>query len=395
MRTPGEGGFEKIGNIWYVTYYNLQGQQVRRSSKSPLKSVAIEMLNKPKEDLGRGIEPSISRKLKYEDLRQVLLDDYRDKGRLVTDGDDPVITGRRGHLKALDEYFAGMPVTAIGGVIRKFVTERAAAGVSGPTINRSLAYLRRMFKLAQQQGRVSNVPYFPMQRESEPREGFVERPDFEYLRGEMPQHLHPALTFCYENGCRTRAMSKIIWPWVNLEKREVNLPPGIVKNRKPLIVPLSQELAAMLRKKCQTNGRVFETKNFRREWIKACVKLGFGVKTGDEWYKYEGLIPHDFRRSAVRNLTNAGVGQATAMKITGHRTISVFERYNIVSTEQLHDAMTKVTSNAKTTQNAVRAERRRRKSSFFSRVCRGSSVVEQPIRNLNLTQRKKTQSNYS
>jgi len=53
MRTPGEGGFEKIGNIWYVTYYNLQGQQVRRSSKSPLKSVAIEMLNKPKEDLGR------------------------------------------------------------------------------------------------------------------------------------------------------------------------------------------------------------------------------------------------------------------------------------------------------------------------------------------------------
>src|SRR5882762_1846025 len=116
----------------------------------------------------------------------------------------------------------------------------------------------------------------------------------------------------------------------------------------------------MLRKKCQTNGRVFETKNFRREWIKACVKLGFGVKTGDEWYKYEGLIPHDFRRSAVRNLTNAGVGQATAMKITGHRTISVFERYNIVSTEQLHDAMTKVTSNAKTTQNAVRAERRNR-----------------------------------
>ena len=217
-----------------------------------------------------------------------------------------------------------MPVTAIRGVIRKFVTERAAAGVSGPTINRNLAYLRRMFKLAQQQGRVSNVPYFPMQRESEPREGFVERPDFEYLRGEMPQHLRPALTFCYENGCRTGAMSKIIWSWVNLEKREVNLPPGIVKNRKPLIVPLSQELAAMLRKKCQTNGRVFETKNFRREWIKACVRLGFGVKTGDEWYKYEGLIPHDFRRSAVRNLTNAGVGQATAMKITGHRTISVF-----------------------------------------------------------------------
>lgn len=67
-----------------MTYYNLQGKQLRRSSKSPLRSVAIEMLKKAKEDLGRGTEPSISRKLKYEDLRQVLLDDYRDKGRTVT-----------------------------------------------------------------------------------------------------------------------------------------------------------------------------------------------------------------------------------------------------------------------------------------------------------------------
>jgi len=297
------------------------------------------------------------------------------------DGDEPIITGRSGHLKALDDYFAGMSVTAIGGMLRKFVNDRGAAGAAGPTINRNLAYLRRMFKLAQQQGKVPYVPYFPMQRESEPREGFVERADFERLREEMPEHLHPALTFCYETGCRTGAMSKIIWPWVNVDAREVNLPPGIVKNRKPLILPLSEELVVMLRQKCQTDGRVFNTKNFRREWIKACVKLKFGVKTGPEWYEYAGLIPHDFRRSAVRNLINAGVGQATAMRITGHRTLSVFERYNIVSTEQLHDAMAKVTSNAKTTQNAAPSLRRRRKSSLFSRVCRGSSVVEQPIRN--------------
>jgi hypothetical protein len=44
MRTHGEGGLEKIGHIWYFTFYNLNGKQVRRSSKSPIKSVAIEML---------------------------------------------------------------------------------------------------------------------------------------------------------------------------------------------------------------------------------------------------------------------------------------------------------------------------------------------------------------
>jgi integrase len=242
--------------------------------------------------------------------------------------------------------------------LRKFKAERMANGASGPTCNRALAFLRRMFKLAQQQGKVTSAPYFPMERESEPREGFVERRDFEGLRRAMPVYLHPALTFCYENGCRTGAIKKILWPRVDLRKREVSLQPGIIKNRKPLIVPLSVELAVMLKKKYQTDRPVFDLKNFRREWFKACVKIGLGEKTGPEWYQYKGLTPHDFRRSAVRNLTNAGVDQATVMRISGHRTLSVFLRYNIVSTEQLHAAMAKVSdNNAKTTQNRVPGSR--------------------------------------
>lgn len=128
MRMQGEGGLEKIGNIWYFTYYNLQGRQVRRSSKSPLKSLAVEMLDAgEKAELRKGLEPSVSRKFNYEDLRQVLLDHYGDKGRLVMDGDDPITTGRRGDVKALDDYFDGMPVMAVGAVVRKYVNDRAAA----------------------------------------------------------------------------------------------------------------------------------------------------------------------------------------------------------------------------------------------------------------------------
>ena len=99
--------------------------------------------------------------------------------------------------------------------------------------------------------------------------------------------------------------------------------------------------------------------NFGEDRFKACAKIGVGVKTGPEWYRYKGLTPYDFRRSVVRNLINAAVDQATAMKITGHRALSVFQRCNIVSTEQLHAAMAKVSNNARTTQERRKNDAKR------------------------------------
>src|SRR5205807_4997938 len=166
MRTRGEGGLEKIGHIWYFTFYNLKGKQMRRSSKSRLKSVAIEMLHQAQKDLRKGTEPASARKMKYEDIRRILVDDYLLSAKAVMDGKEILISGRRGLLKPLDDYFGGMNVANITtDVLRDFSSKRMENGVAGPTVNRNLAMLRRMFKLAERESKVSNVPYFPMQKE--------------------------------------------------------------------------------------------------------------------------------------------------------------------------------------------------------------------------------------
>jgi hypothetical protein len=84
----------------------------------------------------------------------------------------------------------------------------------------------------------------------------------------------------------------------------------------------------------------------------------------------EGLITHDFRRSAVRNLINAGNDQTKAMKITGHRTTAVFQQYNIVTTDDVHEASDKVVE--------FHAKKAERKNEFATQYQRKNRLSGRP-----------------
>jgi integrase len=97
-----------------------------------------------------------------------------------------------------------------------------------------------------------------------------------------------------------------------------------------------------------THADTSPVRDFRGAWWALCIKAGLGgfVKyrdsKGRQRQRWEGLLFYDLRRSAVRNMIRDGVHESTAMKISGHKTPAIFQRYNIVSESDLADAVRKM-----------------------------------------------------
>ncbi len=226
--------------------------------------------------------------------------------------------------------------------------------VANATINRELAWLKHMFRLAVDAGKLMTKPKIVLLKEDNARQGFFERAQYEAVVRHLPEELRPVVQFAYITGWRANSeVLTLEWRQVDFKSGEVRLEPGTTKNGEGRTFPFTKQLRALLEaehaehERLKKQGVVVPWVFFRMvakgrggdkrpkritSFIKAfkaaCVRAGC-----------PGRIPHDLRRSAVRNLEQAGVPRSVAMKLTGHKTESVYRRYAIADDRDLRVAV--------------------------------------------------------
>jgi integrase len=328
------GMIYKRGDTWWIKYYR-NGRCYRESSGSEKKMVAKNFLDQREGEIAQGKIPGIHfDKVRFDELAEDFLADYRINKKKS-------LRRATNSISHLNTFFAGVSVSAINSSrIRNYIEMRQNSGASNATINRELSALKRMLNLGAKctPPKVDRVPHIPMLKESNVRKGFFEHHEFLALRDALPGYLKGVVTFGYKTGWRISEVLNLQWSQVDRVNHTVYLNPGESKNDEPRIVYLDDELTGLFQEQWDHRKQsraihpfVFLNKNgdnriegFRKAWKSACSQAGIGDR-----------IFHDFRRTAVRNMVRAGVPEAVAMKISGHRTRSVFERYNIVNERDL------------------------------------------------------------
>jgi integrase len=204
-----------------------------------------------------------------------------------------------------------------------YIERRVAQSARNATINRVTGILARAYRLSKRQ-----PPEIQHLTENNARKGFFERAEFEVVARNLPPDLSDFCRFGYLTGWRKSEISSL--RWADLEgDTTIHLRPENSKNREGRSIPIAGELVALLerRRKARVIGdrlsewvfhrdgrRILE---FRKSWAAACKRAGCSK------------LFHDLRRSAVRDMIRSGVPQSVAMDISGHKTVSMFKRYNI------------------------------------------------------------------
>ena len=320
--------------FWWIRYTPPGQKQRSESTGTSDYNQAVLYYQRRLGELATGKYPGLAvERIRFRDLADALIEDY-----IVNEKRSLPETKLRlkkhvlpafGHLRAAEFGTAHL---------NRYIKQRLKDGARHATVNRELSVVRRAFQLAAQHDppRVARVPYVPRLKENNVRTGFLEDDKYDLLYGELPEELKPVLMALYHWGNRISELTWLQWPQVDLRGLEVRLNPGTTKNDEGRVLPIYDQLAEWFPLAKEIRDQKYpdcpwvfhregkRIKNFRKSWANACAAAGV-----------PGLRPHDLRRTAVRQMSRAGIIEKVIMQVTGHKTRNIFDRYNIVSRRDL------------------------------------------------------------
>jgi len=281
----------------------------------------------------------------------------------------------KSHLRRLRNYFGDGRAFDVGSRdIESFVSELRTEKKANATINRSLQLLHQAYDYAvtSDPPKLSRAPKIELLSESDNRRtGEFTAAEAEQLARSLPSYMADVARFAYETGARAGEILQLCWP--HLDGSGINVSGAITKNGQDRTIALTEELEEILERRRQDirpgcelifhhDGQSIT--DYRKCWHSACVTNGLGAyfcrdcrdesgeylsqldaektcprcgkkygKTAEP--KYVGRLFHDFRRSAAHEMWKAGSSVEDCMKVTGHKTASMFKRYaDLFSTDE-------------------------------------------------------------
>src|SRR5437867_4814086 len=337
-----EGHVYRRGRIWWFKWTSLDGQRMYRSSGSLERAVAEEMLRAELSRKSKGLPASPDPwRCRVDDLLETLQARYRTEGRRS-------LERLKYSKEQLLRLFGNVPAARVTGAdILRYATLRLEEKAAPATVNRELAALRAAYRLGLDNDVIVAMPRIKLLPENNVRKGFADTKQVELLCRRLKDEVADGVRFAFQTGWRRAEVFSFSWSQVDWAGGFVRLEPGMTKNGEGRSFPITPALRTLLERRQEYTRRceraqtriiplVFHrkgrpVKSFRRTWAEACKRAGI-----------PGLLFHDLRRSAVRNLERAGVSRSVAMKLTGHKTESVYRRYAIVAESDLREAGSKL-----------------------------------------------------
>jgi len=321
----GQGSIYLRGKTYWIRY-SWNGMEHRESAKTSDQATAERLLLKR---LKSAEKPRSARERRYS------LADMLDRIRLrYAKKENRSFKNVEYCWPHIEAGFAFHRATDIDNdAIEKYQAARREAGAKPATINREVAYVKLGIKLLG-----LPVPTIANLVEDNARQGFLRVGEFNNLLDEIRDpDARDLVEFLYNSGWRSSEPKAMQWHWLDLDNWTVRLPAEFSKNKKPRTLPLEGVLRDVIKRRIKLrdpvspfvfhrNGKPI--KSFRRGFQSAAKRI-----------ELTDLVPHDMRRSAIRNFRKAGLSETDGMKLSGHRTRNVYDRYNIVDDEDSRQAM--------------------------------------------------------